>query len=292
MKIRTKICRTRNCSIAGAIERAKGKGIVKSTKTVTDIGVRCRIRGISRFVSCSFASEKGSLYVKGGKIVNQKRIGAFLKQLRTEKGLTQEQLAEILGVSGRSISRWETGTNLPDLSILVQISEYYNVEVKEILNGERISGNMDNELKETLLKVADYNDLEKQRTARIGNISFSIMFLTCASAIAVQMLMTGNLSLVIGETIVLFAGGVIYIFSSIKNGAWAKSAPKKDLLTSLLCVGVFSVVFCFILSKKNTSASQAAGMAFCFFTVLSPVSFALLRGISYLSQRKSDKLKG
>ncbi len=68
--------------------------------------------------------------------MNSKEIGAFLKQLRKEKGITQEQLAEILGVSGRTVSRWETGTNLPDLSILVQISEYYNVEIGEILNGE------------------------------------------------------------------------------------------------------------------------------------------------------------
>ena len=102
--------------------------------------------------------------------MNQKKIGVFLKQLRNEKGITQEQLAEILGVSGRTVSRWETGTNLPDISILVEISEYYNVEMKEILDGERKSKNMDNELKETLLKVADYNELEKQRAARTGNI--------------------------------------------------------------------------------------------------------------------------
>ena len=69
--------------------------------------------------------------------MNPKEIGAFLKQLRSEKGVTQEQLAEILGVSGRTVSRWETGRNLPDLSILVQISEYYQVDIKEILNGER-----------------------------------------------------------------------------------------------------------------------------------------------------------
>ena len=86
-----------------------------------------RITDNSRFVSCYLPIEKGSLYVKGGKFVNPKEIGAFLKQLRNEKGITQEQLAEILGVSGRTVSRWETGTNLPDLSILVQISEYYGV---------------------------------------------------------------------------------------------------------------------------------------------------------------------
>lgn len=126
--------------------------------------------------------------------MNPKEIGAFLKQLRNKKGITQERLAEILGVSGRTVSRWETGTNLPDLSILVEISEYYGVEIKEILNGERKSENMDNELKETLLKVIDYNELEKQRAAKAGNFSFGIMFLVCAITIIVQMLMTGNLT--------------------------------------------------------------------------------------------------
>ena len=226
--------------------------------------------------------------------MNPKEIGAFLKQLRNEKGITQEQLAEILGVSGRTVSRWETGTNLPDLGILVQISEYYNVEIKEILNGERKSKNMDNELKETLLKVADYNELEKQRAARSGNISFCIMFLICAMTIIVQMLMTDNLSLVIGETVVLLAGGLIYIFFIVTNGAWngslVKSTPKNDFFVSLICVGIFSIVF-YLLLKKHMTEPQAIGIAICFFVVLSAISYALLRGLSYLSQRKSDKLK-
>lgn len=84
--------------------------------------------------------------------MDTKKIGEFLKVLRKERGLTQEQLAEILLVSGRTISRWETGTNMPDLSILIKMAEFYNVEVKEILDGERKSENMDKELKETLSK--------------------------------------------------------------------------------------------------------------------------------------------
>ena len=60
--------------------------------------------------------------------MDPKKIGEFLKVLRREKGLTQEQLAEVLHVSGRSVSRWETGSNMPDLSILIQIAEFYDVE--------------------------------------------------------------------------------------------------------------------------------------------------------------------
>ncbi len=218
-----------------------------------------------------------------------------MKQLRNEKRITQEQLAEILGVSGRTVSRWETGTNLPDLSILMQISEYYDVEIKEILNGKKKSENMDNELKETLLKVADYNELERRRAAKAGNLSFSIMFLVCAVTIVVQMLMDGSFPLIIGETVVLFVGGLIYIFSVVKNGAWngaiTKSTPKKDMIISLICVGIFSIIFYLIL-QKNVATLQAVGLSVCFFAILSALSYALLRGLSCLSQRKSDKLKG
>lgn len=59
---------------------------------------------------------------KEGSAVDQKRIGRFLKELRKEKGLTQEQMAERLGVSGRTVSRWETGSNMPDISLLTEIA--------------------------------------------------------------------------------------------------------------------------------------------------------------------------
>ena len=71
--------------------------------------------------------------------MDQQKIGSFLKELRKEKELTQEQLAETLSVSGRTVSRWETGSNMPDLSILVELADYYNVDIREIINGERKS---------------------------------------------------------------------------------------------------------------------------------------------------------
>ena len=55
--------------------------------------------------------------------MDQKKIGGFLKELRNEKNVTQEQLAEVLNVSGRTVSRWETGNNMPDISILVDIAD-------------------------------------------------------------------------------------------------------------------------------------------------------------------------
>lgn len=101
-----------------------------------------------------------------------KKIGQFLKYLRKEKGITQEQFAEILGVSGRTVSRWETGSNMPDLDVLIQIADYYEVEIKEILDGERKSEKMNREMEDTVLKVADYSNHEKQRLTKRMSLLF------------------------------------------------------------------------------------------------------------------------
>ena len=90
--------------------------------------------------------------------MDQQKIGEFLKTLRKEKDLTQEELADKMNVSRRTVSRWETGSNLPDLSILVELADLYDVDLREIFDGERKSETMDKDLKETMLKAADYTD--------------------------------------------------------------------------------------------------------------------------------------
>ena len=89
-----------------------------------------------------------------------------MQELRKEKSLTQEQLAEQVGVSRRTVSRWETGSNMPDLDILIELSDFYGVELRELLNGERRNGQMNEVMKETVLQVADYSNEEKARLLR------------------------------------------------------------------------------------------------------------------------------
>lgn len=98
----------------------------------------------------------------------------------SEKNLTQEQLAEKLNVAGRTVSRWENGNNMPDLSIIVELADFYDVDIRELINGERKSEEiMDKDLKETGLKMADYAEAEKAKLSKrlfiisiVGLISF------------------------------------------------------------------------------------------------------------------------
>ncbi len=103
--------------------------------------------------------------------MDQKKTGQFLKSLRNEKGLTQEQLAKQFNVSNRSVSRWETGTNLPDISLLVEIADFYDVDVREIIDGERKSEMMDKETREVADKMADYAGNEKSKLLRFVQIA-------------------------------------------------------------------------------------------------------------------------
>ncbi len=66
------------------------------------------------------------------------RIGKFLAELRRERGLTQEQLGERLGISNKTVSRWENGNYLPPVEMLVELSGVYNVSINEILSGKRL----------------------------------------------------------------------------------------------------------------------------------------------------------
>ena len=104
--------------------------------------------------------------------MDQTKIGAFLKDLRKDKGITQEQLAEELGVSGRTISRWETGNNMPDISLLVEIAEFFDVSIPEIIRGERKSERMKEEVKEVAETMSDYAKAEKENLVKsIRNMS-------------------------------------------------------------------------------------------------------------------------
>ncbi len=106
--------------------------------------------------------------------MNQIMIGNFLRELRNEKGITQEQAAEQFGVAQRTVSRWETGHNMPDINMLIELSEYYDVDVQEIIYGERKSEKMKGEMKETLEGLAEYSNAEKTKVKKnMINVSIS-----------------------------------------------------------------------------------------------------------------------
>ena len=94
--------------------------------------------------------------------MNQEKIGKFIAELRKEKNMTQQELADKLGVTDRAISHWENGRRLPDYSLLKDLCDILLISINELFSGERIS-------KEDYKKKADENLM-----SALENSSFSL----------------------------------------------------------------------------------------------------------------------
>lgn len=97
--------------------------------------------------------------------MNQGKIGKFIGEIRKEKNMKQKDLADLLGVASKTISRWETGKYMPDLSLFIPISEILEISLNELMQGERIIGkkNADSIEIEVKLKIEQdkYSELLK-----------------------------------------------------------------------------------------------------------------------------------
>lgn len=103
-------------------------------------------------------------------LLDQERTGRFMAELRKAKNMTQEQLAEKLGVSNRSVSRWENGKTMPDLSMLPAVSEELGVSILELLEGKRIEAGEEFRKSADLLMELSYE--EKRKKAKLVNRYF------------------------------------------------------------------------------------------------------------------------
>lgn len=94
------------------------------------------------------------------------KMGSFLAELRKERNLTQAELGEKLGVTNKTISRWETGNYMPSVEMLEELSTMYGMTINELLSGKKLSTEEYKEMAETnikeTLKESTFSLKEKQ----------------------------------------------------------------------------------------------------------------------------------
>ena len=143
--------------------------------------------------------------------MDQVKIGKFISQMRKEKGLTQKQLGEELLISDKTISKWETGKGMPDVSLMLPLCDKLGINVNELLTGERIPD-------EDYKKKAEENIMnimrEKEESIRkiiISAISAVITILASCTLIVVAGMFemeTWQRILLIAIAIIVMAGGI------------------------------------------------------------------------------------
>ena len=103
--------------------------------------------------------------------MNLTKIGKFIAEQRKNKKLTQEQLAEKLGINNRTISRWENGINMPDASLYKKICDVLEISIEELINGEKTNKeNIRQSYEKALITTVDNNKKQERKINKLLRI--------------------------------------------------------------------------------------------------------------------------
>lgn len=123
--------------------------------------------------------------------MNQIKIGKFIQQLRKEQDLTQKELAEKIGVSDKTVSKWETGNGLPDFASIEVLCTTLDITVNEMISGEKLPpANYSEKAEENMKHLLEENEKNKKG----GIVSVIFGGLLCFLAIIVLLMGWGNRS--------------------------------------------------------------------------------------------------
>ena len=142
------------------------------------------------------------------------KIGKYIAENRKKKNMTQEQLAEKIGVTSKTISRWENGNYMPDISLLKPLSEELGITLNDLLSGEKVEKEKYQEkLEENIINTIDYSNkkvIEKNNSKRLLICSaYLIVFM-----IALVIIDDGNLL----NSLPLSEYGLVFEIDSEKLG--------------------------------------------------------------------------
>ena len=160
-----------------------------------------------------------------------KKTGEFIAALRKERGLTQKELADKIGVTDKAVSKWECGRGFPDIGILEILSKQLGVSITELMNGERFTPEKQSEQSDNaLLSTVMYIKAMTRRTLGILMIIFGT-FLTLS-----PMYSSGRVTLAFIVGILMIAGGIVMIAVKIPPKRFGLSKFAADAI-SLCALG-------------------------------------------------------
>ena len=166
------------------------------------------------------------------------KIGKFIALNRKNKGLTQEQLAEKLGVTNKTVSRWETGKYMPDLSLLKPLSEELGITLNELLSGEKIEEQKIVEnMEKNIINTIDYSNKKVENEHK--KISIILMILGAIISISALTIFDKESSWC---SIYSIIGIIIFVIGLVRNFKKFKKIPK-IAIGVVLFIGIFGIFY-------------------------------------------------
>ena len=142
--------------------------------------------------------------------MDQIKIGKFIASCRKELGMTQAGLAEKLGISDRAVSKWETGKSLPDSGIMLGLCGFLNINVNELLSGERIMAETYDQRAEENLLAMKHEVEEKNR--QMLRLEYMIAFPSVIAAF-IMVFIASFVEMPVWLRIALIAFAFVMLFS-------------------------------------------------------------------------------
>ena len=183
--------------------------------------------------------------------MDQEKIGKFIAETRKNKKMTQTELAEILGVTDKSIGNWENGRNMPDLSLFKPLCDALGITINDLLSGEKITKDKYQEkLEENIVNTIDYST---KKTSKY-NMTLSLLFVIFGLFIIISAIMIfpsesswGSIYTILGN--IIFIIGISRLTHKMKIG-------KRLLLILTIFMGMLALFFVtdFINVKMNNEA--------------------------------------
>lgn len=122
--------------------------------------------------------------------MDQIKIGRFIADLRKEKGMTQKELADAIGVSDKAVSKWECGKGMPELSMLMPLCELLQINVNELLSGEKLShDNYSQKAEENIMNLMEENRKHRKKRKLLDAVMlFAISFIALLYGLMAKLL--------------------------------------------------------------------------------------------------------
>lgn len=156
--------------------------------------------------------------------MDQSKTGKFIAAMRREKSMTQRQLADLIGISDKTVSKWETGKGMPEVSLMLPLCELLEISVNELLSGERLtSDDYQKKAEENIMNLVK----EKEESRKKLMLSFIVCFITILAG--VTLIMTAGMAamavwarilLIIIAVLVIGGGIAVAVVLDLETGTY------------------------------------------------------------------------
>lgn len=175
--------------------------------------------------------------------MDNEKFGKFIKELRKEKGITQKELGEKLNITDKAISKWERGLSFPDITMLNLLAEFFEVDIFELLSGERDTKkeiDLEKAVEEAIEKYKNIEEKRKEKIKKVKKIIGIFSFIVLVISILVQgayllILKKHNFEYVI-DSLVYIINEIMIVSATFSIKFLGKRSKNRNIITYILCL--------------------------------------------------------